>query len=175
MAPPSDERVGAEPCHVTRPAADGVGEGLEGDAQVGDLRAQPGEAGSSASARGPDGVVQRGGDRSAGDAPDPPSADTMPELVVWKAVRRRRAERPVPGGRDGGAAGVAAPARAERPVGGVIPALARTHRVPALSLPGHSGTAVTVSAYAPGRDTTSPTRRGILDPQAHLPRRGVRP
>src|SRR6476659_3136675 len=34
----------------------------------------------------------------------------------------------------------------------VIPALARTHRVLALSLPGHGGTDPAVGGYAPGRD-----------------------
>jgi 4,5:9,10-diseco-3-hydroxy-5,9,17-trioxoandrosta-1(10),2-diene-4-oate hydrolase len=36
----------------------------------------------------------------------------------------------------------------------VIPALARTHRVLALSLPGHGGTDPAVGGYAPGRDLT---------------------
>ena len=36
----------------------------------------------------------------------------------------------------------------------VIPALARTHRVLALSLPGHGGTDPAIGGYAPGRDLT---------------------
>ena len=36
----------------------------------------------------------------------------------------------------------------------VIPALARTHRVLALSLPGHGETDPAVGGYAPGRDLT---------------------
>ena len=44
----------------------------------------------------------------------------------------------------------------------VIPALARTHRVLALSLPGHGGSAPAVGGYAPGRDL-APFVAGFLD------------
>jgi 4,5:9,10-diseco-3-hydroxy-5,9,17-trioxoandrosta-1(10),2-diene-4-oate hydrolase len=44
----------------------------------------------------------------------------------------------------------------------VIPALARTHRVLALSLPGHGDTAPGVGCYAPGADLT-PFVAGFLD------------
>jgi pimeloyl-ACP methyl ester carboxylesterase len=44
----------------------------------------------------------------------------------------------------------------------VIPALARTHRVLALSLPGHGGSAPAVGGYAPGRDL-APFVVGFLD------------
>ena len=57
----------------------------------------------------------------------------------------------------------------------VLPALARTRRVAALSPPGHGGTAAAVGAYGPGRDTTPHPRRGARDPQARLPRVGVQP
>jgi pimeloyl-ACP methyl ester carboxylesterase len=39
----------------------------------------------------------------------------------------------------------------------VIPVLARTHRVLALSLPGHGKSAPAVGGYAPGRDCSWPT------------------
>jgi 4,5:9,10-diseco-3-hydroxy-5,9,17-trioxoandrosta-1(10),2-diene-4-oate hydrolase len=44
----------------------------------------------------------------------------------------------------------------------VIPALARTHRVLALSLPGHGDSAPAVGGYAPGRDL-APFVAGFLD------------
>ena len=44
----------------------------------------------------------------------------------------------------------------------VIPALARTHRVLALSLPGHGDSAPAVGGYAPGRDR-APFVAGFLD------------
>jgi pimeloyl-ACP methyl ester carboxylesterase len=44
----------------------------------------------------------------------------------------------------------------------VIPALARTHRVVALSLPGHGDSAPAVGGYAPGRDL-APFVAGFLD------------
>lgn len=44
----------------------------------------------------------------------------------------------------------------------IIPALARTHRVLALSLPGHGDSAPAIDGYAPGRDLT-PFVTGFLD------------
>ena len=49
----------------------------------------------------------------------------------------------------------------------VIPALARTHRVLALSLPGHGESAPAVGGYAPGRDL-APLVADFLDPSGSV-------
>ena len=52
-------------------------------------------------------------------------------------------------------------------MGEIIPTLARTHRVLALSLPGHGDSAPAVDGYAPGRDLARTLRHPDGIPDGH--------